>query len=83
MTSRISQELYEENFKYCQEILDKLPATVSLHWTIQPLSQAAVEAGEKRGGNILGLERAPQSRRFPLPFTCPRGEHAPLFRPRD
>ncbi|KAK8036501.1 FAD-binding domain-containing protein [Apiospora marii] len=61
MTSRISQELYEENFEYCKDILAKLPATVSLHWSIQPLSQAAVEAGEKRGGNILGLQKVPQS----------------------
>ncbi|KAK7923662.1 FAD-binding domain-containing protein [Apiospora marii] len=67
MTSRISQELYEENFEYCKDILAKLPATVSLHWSIQPLSQAAVEAGEKRGGNILGLQKVPQSRRFHFP----------------
>lgn len=64
MTSRISHELYQTCFDHCKGILEKLPTTVSLHWTIQPLTLAAVEAGEKRGGNILGLQKAPQSRRL-------------------
>lgn len=61
MTTRISHELYVEGHQCYKEIVAHLPDSVSLHWSIQPLTQAAVAAGKDRGGNILGLENVSQS----------------------
>ncbi|KAF3067391.1 Bifunctional solanapyrone synthase [Daldinia childiae] len=61
MTTKISCELYEKGHRLWKDIVEKLPRTVDLHWTIQPLTQEAVRAGEDRGGNVLGLEKVPQS----------------------
>jgi hypothetical protein len=61
MTTKISQELYEAVHLCWKEVVEQLPRTADLHWTIQPLSQAAVTTGKERGGNILGLEDVPQS----------------------
>lgn len=60
----MSEELYVEAHRAWKEEVEHLPKTVDLHWSIQPLSQTAVKAGKKRGGNILGLEEVPQSCKF-------------------
>ncbi|KAI0171064.1 hypothetical protein BJ166DRAFT_211070 [Pestalotiopsis sp. NC0098] len=61
LTTKVSEELYVEAHRAWKEEVEHLPKTVDLHWSIQPLSQTAVKAGKKRGGNILGLEDVPQS----------------------
>ncbi|KAI1394750.1 hypothetical protein F4819DRAFT_501584 [Hypoxylon fuscum] len=61
MTTKISHELYEKGHRIWKEVVEQLPHTVDLHWSIQPLTREAVRAGENRGGNILGMEKVPQS----------------------
>ncbi|KXX79885.1 Bifunctional solanapyrone synthase [Madurella mycetomatis] len=43
-----------------REALQELPKGYVLHFTAQPVGRAAVQAGEDRGGNTLGLEEVPQ-----------------------
>lgn len=61
MTTKISPKLYKQGHLRRKEVIQQLPDTVDLHWSIQPLTEAAVLAGENRGGNIMGLEKVPQS----------------------
>ncbi|KHN93733.1 FAD-binding, type 2 [Metarhizium album ARSEF 1941] len=67
MTTKISPKLYQEVHQLWRNIVDQLSLTADLHWSIQPLTQAAVMAGRNRGGNILGLENVSQSC---LIFAC-------------
>ncbi|KXX73112.1 Bifunctional solanapyrone synthase [Madurella mycetomatis] len=60
LTTRISQDLYEGIYKLYQGALGELPKGYVLHFTAQPVGTAAVQAGEDRGGNTLGLEKIPQ-----------------------
>lgn len=60
VTTKISQELYEEVYKAWDETCKSLPAGCVLHYTIQPMGKAGVEAGKDRGENLLGLESVPQ-----------------------
>lgn len=61
MTTKVSCELYRESHLIWKKFVKQLSHTVDLHWSIQPLTKAAVTAGEKQGGNILGLNSVPQS----------------------
>lgn len=67
MTTRISQELYEGIYHLYQEVVQELPKDYVLHFTAQPVGTAAVQAGEDRGGNSLGLEKIPQT----CALSCP------------
>lgn len=60
MTTRISQELYEKVYKSWDETCKSLPAGYVLHFTIQPMGKAAIQAGKDRGENIMGHESVPQ-----------------------
>jgi hypothetical protein len=60
LTTRISADLYNEVNKCWQDAIKKVPDGGSLHYTVQPLATAAVQAGEDRGGNSMGLEKVPQ-----------------------
>lgn len=41
--------------------MQKYPAAGNLSYSIQPTSTATIDAGKKRGGNILGLDNVPQT----------------------
>ncbi|SPQ24831.1 da282525-0d69-4986-86b6-6158ee645cdf [Thermothielavioides terrestris] len=60
VTTRVSRELYEGIYQLYQDALKALPESYVLHFTAQPVGTAAVQAGEDRGGNSLGLEKIPQ-----------------------
>ncbi|GAQ44259.1 hypothetical protein AtubIFM55763_011527 [Aspergillus tubingensis] len=60
VTTRNSPELYEEVYKTWVEVRKTLPADTVLHYTIQPVGTAAVQAGKDRGENIMGHESVPQ-----------------------
>ncbi|KAL5114029.1 hypothetical protein ACEQ8H_008085 [Pleosporales sp. CAS-2024a] len=61
MTTQIDDRMYNEIHLCWKEIVEQLPRTADLHWSVQPLSLAAVTAGKERGGNILGLQDISQS----------------------
>ncbi|KAI1858520.1 uncharacterized protein JN550_012567 [Neoarthrinium moseri] len=61
LTTKLSQELYDDVYKLWQGISKKIPDGAMLHYTIQPLSTHAVQAGEHRGANMLGLKKIPQT----------------------
>ncbi|KAI0805856.1 FAD-binding domain-containing protein [Xylaria sp. FL0064] len=44
-----------------QEVVQKYGKATNLSYSLQPVPTAAVEAGELRGGNIMGLEKVPQT----------------------
>ncbi|KAJ5785135.1 uncharacterized protein N7503_010347 [Penicillium pulvis] len=60
MTTKVSQELYEDVYKLWTETCKSLPADAVLHYTIQPFGKAGVRAGKDRGDNIMGHESIPQ-----------------------
>ncbi|EED23334.1 hypothetical protein TSTA_067660 [Talaromyces stipitatus ATCC 10500] len=60
VTTKVSRELYEEAYKSWIETSKSLPVGCVLHFTIQPMGKAGVQAGKDRGENILGLESVPQ-----------------------
>ncbi|KAJ5914076.1 6-hydroxy-D-nicotine oxidase [Penicillium tannophilum] len=60
MTTKVSQELYEDVYKLWTKVCKTLPADAVLHYTIQPFGKAGVQAGKDRGGNIMGHESIPQ-----------------------
>ncbi|OJJ72078.1 hypothetical protein ASPBRDRAFT_43473 [Aspergillus brasiliensis CBS 101740] len=60
VTTRVSQELYEEVYNTWVDVCKTLPTGAVLHYTIQPMGTAGVQAGKDRGGNIMGLESVPQ-----------------------
>lgn len=60
VTTRVSQDLYEEVYQVWKKTCATLPAECVLHYTIQPMGAAGVQAGTDRGGNIMGLEGVPQ-----------------------
>ncbi|KAI0379083.1 hypothetical protein F5Y04DRAFT_290559 [Hypomontagnella monticulosa] len=59
-TTKVSHELYVGVYKCYLDVISKLPSNITLHYTIQPVSTAGIQAGEDRGGNIMGLEKLPQ-----------------------
>ncbi|EFY94039.2 6-hydroxy-D-nicotine oxidase [Metarhizium robertsii ARSEF 23] len=59
--TKVSHELLHQGYQIWKDIVDQLPRAVNVHWSTQPLTQAAVMAGRNSGGNILGLEKVPQS----------------------
>ncbi|KAK7737297.1 hypothetical protein SLS53_006600 [Cytospora paraplurivora] len=61
LTTKISADLYNEVNQLWQEATKKVPEGAMLHYTIQPLTTSAVQAGHDRGGNMLGLEKVPQN----------------------
>lgn len=61
LTTKISADLYNDVNKLWQEATKKVPEGAALHYTIQPLTTSAVQAGRDRGGNMLGLEKVPQN----------------------
>lgn len=75
MTTKISHELYEKGHRIWKEVVEQLPHTVDLHWSIQPLTREAVRAGENRGGNILGMEKVPQSCEIPVQWLARSGNN--------
>lgn len=66
VTTRNSPELYEEVYNAWVEVRKTLPADTVLHYTIQPVGTAAVQAGKDRGENIMGHESVPQCCMFTL-----------------
>ncbi|KAE8134245.1 hypothetical protein BDV38DRAFT_295494 [Aspergillus pseudotamarii] len=60
VTTQVSQELYEEVYKSWTEVCKTLPSGCVLHYTIQLMGKAGVQAGKDRGENIMGHESIPQ-----------------------
>lgn len=69
MTTKLSHELYEDVYKLWTEVCKTLPADAALHYTIQPFGRAGVQAGNDRGGNIMGHESIPQCCKFIVSIT--------------
>lgn len=69
MTTKVSQELYEDVYKLWVKVCKTLPAEAVLHYTVQPFGKAGVQAGKDRGGNIMGHESIPQCCKFIVPVT--------------
>ncbi|KAI1313125.1 hypothetical protein F5Y03DRAFT_390136 [Xylaria venustula] len=60
VTTKVSYDLYFEVYKMWKEVIGELPAGIDSHYTIHPVSASAVEAGERRGGNAMGLQKDSQ-----------------------
>jgi hypothetical protein len=60
VTTKFSQKLYDEVHLKWTEAVKKLPEGGLLYYTIQPVGTSAVQIGQERGGNILGLKNVPQ-----------------------
>ncbi|RAH85470.1 FAD-binding domain-containing protein [Aspergillus japonicus CBS 114.51] len=60
VTTRVSHDLYDRVYQCWIQLRATLPVGCVLHYTIQPMGTAGVQAGRNRGGNIMGLEEAPQ-----------------------
>lgn len=60
VTTRVSHDLYDRVYLCWTQLRKTLPAGCALHYTIQPMGTAGVQAGSDRGGNIMGLEAVPQ-----------------------
>ncbi|KAJ5101068.1 6-hydroxy-D-nicotine oxidase [Penicillium angulare] len=60
MTTKVSQDLYEDVYNSWIEVCKTLPKDCVLHYTIQPFGKPGVQAGKDRGGNIMGHESVPQ-----------------------
>ncbi|KAI0598802.1 6-hydroxy-D-nicotine oxidase [Biscogniauxia sp. FL1348] len=58
--SKVDTDFYVDVYEHYQQVVKKYPAAGNLSYTIQPTSTATIDAGEERGGNILGLEKVPQ-----------------------
>ncbi|PVI05736.1 FAD-binding domain-containing protein [Periconia macrospinosa] len=68
MTTRVQPDLYERGHEAWKAVVEHLSPAADLHWSIQPLTQRAVQAGRRLGGgNTLGLVDTPQSCWI---FTC-------------
>ncbi|KAL3445433.1 hypothetical protein BJX65DRAFT_296956 [Aspergillus insuetus] len=57
----ISHELYEAVYRAWVEVCKTLPAGVVLHFTIQHMGKAGVQAGKDAGWNIMGYESVLQT----------------------
>ncbi|KAJ5690711.1 hypothetical protein N7462_005103 [Penicillium macrosclerotiorum] len=60
VTTKVSQELYEGVYKLWTDICKTLSSDCVLHYTIQPIGKAGIQAGKDRGENIMGLESVSQ-----------------------
>ncbi|PYH81523.1 FAD-binding domain-containing protein [Aspergillus uvarum CBS 121591] len=60
VTTRVSHDLYDRVYQCWAQLRATLPVGCVLHYTIQPMGTAGVQAGRNRGGNIMGLEEVPQ-----------------------
>ncbi|KAK2762643.1 hypothetical protein FQN54_000816 [Arachnomyces sp. PD_36] len=60
ITTKASQELYEEVYRLWTKTCGDLPVGCVLHYTIQPIGTAGIQAGKDSGENIMGLESASQ-----------------------
>ncbi|KAI0150225.1 FAD-binding domain-containing protein [Xylariaceae sp. FL1272] len=59
--SKVSADLYIDVYKVYQKTVEKYGDATNLSFSIQPAPSAAVEQGNARGGNIMGLEKVPQT----------------------
>lgn len=83
MTTKVSQELYEDVYKLWDEVCKTLPADAVLHYTIQPFGKAGVQAGKDRGDNIMGHESIPQCCMFIVPIIMKPISSSPAGAPKD
>jgi hypothetical protein len=60
LSAKASYDLYADIHRSWQDGISGLAESVDLHFTIQPIGTACVQAGQDHGGNILGLEKVPQ-----------------------
>ncbi|KAH7328991.1 hypothetical protein B0I35DRAFT_418986 [Stachybotrys elegans] len=60
VTTKVSFDLYAQVYEAWTEITKTLPEGMVLHYTIQPVGEAGVEAGQVRGGSAMGLQKVPQ-----------------------
>ncbi|KAF7532617.1 hypothetical protein G7054_g7835 [Neopestalotiopsis clavispora] len=60
LSTKVSHDLYADIYGSWQSGTSTLATGVDLHFTIQPVGTACVQAGQSRGGNVLGLEKVPQ-----------------------
>ncbi|KAG6366579.1 hypothetical protein INS49_000757 [Diaporthe citri] len=66
VTTKISVDLYDEVNKCWQEAIKKVPEGGTLHYTVQPVATAAVQAGKDRGA-----EKIAKDKDLHLDFICP------------
>ncbi|KAL4790312.1 6-hydroxy-D-nicotine oxidase [Aspergillus venezuelensis] len=60
LSTKYSEDLYEDVYLAWRKALPKIPDGGVLHYTIQPLGAVCVEKSEDFGGNVLGLESCAQ-----------------------
>ncbi|KAI3319668.1 6-hydroxy-D-nicotine oxidase [Xylariaceae sp. AK1471] len=60
VTTKVSLDLYLAIYNKWVAIVKDLPEGMALNFAIQPVSPACVRAGQKGGGNIMGLEEVSQ-----------------------
>ncbi|KAF2734805.1 FAD-binding domain-containing protein [Polyplosphaeria fusca] len=65
-STEVDHELYIQVHQRYLKLLETDMPSANLSYTIQPVATGAIQAGEKRGGNALGLEVVPQSWWAPL-----------------
>ncbi|KAF2477645.1 FAD-binding domain-containing protein [Lindgomyces ingoldianus] len=65
-STKVDHALYVDVHERYLELLKTDMPSANLSYTIQPVAKAAVQAGEYRGGNSLGLEKVSQSWWAPL-----------------
>lgn len=66
--SKVDADFYIAIYEHYQQVIQKYPAAGNLSYSIQPATTATVDAGKERGGNILRLDRVPQSYIFSIPY---------------
>ncbi|KAL6365689.1 hypothetical protein LRP88_01690 [Fusarium phalaenopsidis] len=73
VTTTVSESLYVEVYNAWNETVKDLPQGAVLHYTIQPIGTACIQAGKAKGGNLMGPQETPQCWWV---FTCewPKGE---------
>ncbi|KAJ3464807.1 hypothetical protein MRS44_009593 [Fusarium solani] len=78
VTTTVSENLYVEVYNAWNETVKDLPQGAVLHYTIQPIGAACIQAGKAKGGNVMGLQGTPQCCIYLTGwvFTCewPKGE---------
>ncbi|KAI1267656.1 hypothetical protein F5Y18DRAFT_378391 [Xylariaceae sp. FL1019] len=60
VTTGVSADLYNLVYDAWKQVILPLPSDVRLYYTIQPVSASAVEAGERNGGNTMGIDKTSQ-----------------------
>ncbi|KAI1452358.1 hypothetical protein F4805DRAFT_472461 [Annulohypoxylon moriforme] len=61
VSTKFSYDMYLDVHKHWLGMLEKYPDAGNLFYAIQPASTAVAQVSEARGGNLMGIEREPQT----------------------